>query len=77
MALVEVKIPDKKGIQSFNRPIGFPTTLPEFEGIDRAVIVKIRMASTDPRRGNKLQNVPLALTANPVDQSVGSVLEAA
>ena len=75
--LVEDKFLDNKSIQSFNRTIGFPTTLPESGGIDRAVSATMRMVSKDPRRENKPQKVPLALTADRMDQSVGSVREPA
>lgn len=44
-----------QGILSFNRPIGFPTTLPEFGGIDRAAGEKIRTAFKDPRFENNLR----------------------
>jgi len=65
------------GILSFNREIGFPTTLAEIEGIDRAVLEKILTAAKDPQLESKLQNMPVPLTADLVDQYMGPVLEAA
>ncbi len=66
-----------EGILSFNRQIGFPTTLAEIAGIDRAVIEKILTAAKDPQLESKLQNMPVPLTADLVDQYMGPVLEAA
>jgi len=65
------------GILSFNRKIGFPTTLAEIEGIDRAVLEKILTAAKDPQLESKLQNMPVPLTADLVEQYMGPVLEAA
>ncbi|UCD79013.1 MAG: iron-containing alcohol dehydrogenase [Desulfobacterales bacterium] len=65
------------GILSFNRKIGFPTMLSEIEGIDRAVMEKILTAAKDPQLESKLQNMPVPLTADLVDQFMGPVLEAA
>jgi alcohol dehydrogenase len=65
------------GILSFNRNIGFPTTLAEIEGIDRAVLEKILTAAKDPQLESKLQNMPVPLTADLVDQYMGPVLAAA
>lgn len=66
-----------QGILAFNRQIGFPTTLAEIDGIDRAVIAKILAAAKDPQLESKLQNMPVPLTADLVDQYMGPVLEAA
>jgi len=66
-----------QGILAFNRQIGFPTTLMEIDGIDRAVIEKILAAAKDPQLESKLQNMPVPLTADLVDQYMGPVLEAA
>jgi alcohol dehydrogenase len=65
------------GILSFNRKIGFPTTLAEIKGIDRAVLEKILTAAKDPQLESKLQNMPVPLTADLVDQYMGPVLAAA
>jgi alcohol dehydrogenase class IV len=66
-----------KGILAFNRKIGFPTTLAEIEGIDRAVMKKILTAAKDPQLESKLQNMPVPLTADLVDQYMGPILAAA
>jgi alcohol dehydrogenase len=65
------------GILAFNRKIGFPTTLAEIEGIDRTVLEKILTAAKDPQLESKLQNMPVPLSADLVDQYMSPVLEAA
>ena len=66
-----------EGILAFNRKIGFPTTLAEIEGIDSTVMKKILTAAKDPQLESKLQNMPVPLTADLVDQYMGPILEAA
>ena len=66
-----------EGMLSFNRSIGFPTTLKEIEGIDKSVIDKILEAAKNPQLESKLRNMPAPLTSNQVDQYMGPVLEAA
>lgn len=66
-----------EGILSFNRKIGFPTTLAEIDGIDNTVIDKILTAAKDPQLENKLQNMPVPITTDLVDQYMGPILEAA
>jgi alcohol dehydrogenase len=66
-----------EGILSFNRQIGFPTKLAEIEGIDSTVLEKILTAAKDPQLESKLQNMPVPLTADLVDQYMGPVLDAA
>ena len=65
------------GILAFNRRIGFPTTLSEIEGMDRTVLDKILTAAKDPQLESKLQNMPVPLTVDLVDQYMGPVLAAA
>ena len=66
-----------EGMISFNRSIGFPTTLGDIEGIDKSVLDKILTAAKDPQLQSKLQNMPVPLNADSVDKYMGSVLEAA
>ena len=66
-----------EGILSFNRQIGFPTTLAHISGIDRALSEKILTAAKDPQLEGKLQNMPVPLSADLVDRYMGPVLEAA
>jgi len=65
------------GILAFNRRISFPTTLSEIEGIDCTVLDKILTAAKDPQLESKLQNMPVPLTADLVDQYMGPILAAA
>ncbi len=65
------------GMISFNRSIGFPTTLAELEGIDKAVLDKALQAAKDPQLEMKLQNMPVPLSADLVDKYMAPILEAA
>lgn len=65
------------GMISFNRSIGFPTTLAELEGIDRNVLDKALQAAKDPQLESKLQNMPVPLRADLVDTYMAPILEAA
>jgi alcohol dehydrogenase class IV len=65
------------GMISFNRSIGFPTTLAEVEGIDKSVLDKALQAAKDPQLKSKLQNMPVPLSADLVDQYMAPLLEAA
>ena len=62
---------------AFNRSIGFPTRLSDIEGIQTAVLDKIRMAAKDPQLESKLQNMPVPLSAELVDTYMAPILEAA
>ena len=46
------------GFLSFDRRIGFYTTLAEISGIDRSVIEIILISAKNPRIESKLQNMP-------------------
>lgn len=62
---------------SFNRAIGFPTTLAEVTGMERAVLEQALEAAKDPQLESKLQNMPVALRADLVDTYMAPILEAA
>ena len=66
-----------EGMLSFNRSIGFPSSLAEIEGIERSVLDKILSAEKDPQLESKLQNMPVPLSADLVDKYMAPVLEAA
>ena len=57
--------------------IGFPTTLQEVDGFSREHIDRALTAAKNPQLKMKLQNMPVPLTAEMVDQYMGPVLEAA
>jgi alcohol dehydrogenase class IV len=57
--------------------IGFPTRLCEVEGFSQEHISRALTAAKNPQLKMKLQNMPVPLTAEMVDEYMGSVLEAA
>jgi alcohol dehydrogenase len=61
----------------FARRIGFPTRLSEVVGFSGRHIERALAAAKDPQLRMKLQNMPVALTAETVDAYMGPVLEAA
>jgi alcohol dehydrogenase len=60
-----------------SRRIGFPTTLREIEGFTNAHIERALTAAKDPQLRMKLENMPVPLTAEVVDEYMGPILEAA
>ena len=61
----------------FSRRIGFPTRLSQVEGFDQTHIERALTAAKNPQLEMKLQNMPVPLTADMVDEYMGPVLEAA
>ena len=59
------------------RRIGFPTRLREVEGFSQAHIERALGAAKNPQLKMKLENMAVPLTADMVDEYMGSVLEAA
>jgi len=59
------------------RRIGFPTRLSEVEGFTQAHIERALTAAKNPQLKMKLENMPVPLTADTVDEYMGSVLRAA
>ncbi len=57
--------------------IGFPTTLQQVEGFSREHIDRALTAAKNPQLKMKLQNMPVPLTVEMVDEYMGPVLEAA
>ena len=57
--------------------IGFPTKLSEVEGFGQEHIDRALTAAKNPQLKMKLQNMPVPLTAEMVDEYMGPVLEAA
>jgi alcohol dehydrogenase len=60
-----------------SRQAGLPTTLSQVEGFTDAHIARALAAAKDPQLKMKLENMPVPLTADLVDEYMGSVLEAA
>jgi len=59
------------------RQIGFPTRLSEVEGFSQDHIERALAAAKNPQLKMKLENMPVPLTAEMVDEYMGPVLEAA
>jgi alcohol dehydrogenase class IV len=61
----------------FAMRIGFPMRLEEVEGFDDEHIERALTAAKDPQLKMKLENMPVPLTAEMVDDYMGPVLQAA
>lgn len=66
-----------EGLIAFEKKIGFPTTLAEVPGFSDAHIERALMAAKNPQLKMKLENMPVPLTAEMVDEYMGPVLQAA
>ncbi len=64
-------------LQTFARNMGLPTRLTEVEGFAPGHIDHALAAAKDERLRMKLQNMPIAMTPETVDEYMGSVLSAA
>lgn len=62
---------------NLSRDVGFPTTLGEVAGFTTAHISRALDAAKNPKLAMKLQNMPVPLSADQVDDYMGPVLEAA
>jgi len=62
---------------ALSKRIGFPTTLGEVKGFTDGHIERALTAAKDPQLKMKLQNMPVPLTAEMVDEYMGPILEAA
>ncbi|KPK11670.1 MAG: 3-dehydroquinate synthase [Anaerolineae bacterium SG8_19] len=62
---------------AFEEKIGFPATLGEVPGFSDAHIERALAAAKNPQLKMKLENMPVPLTAEMVDEYMGPVLEAA
>jgi alcohol dehydrogenase class IV len=62
---------------ALSKRIGFPATLGEVEGFTDGHIERALRAAKNPQLKMKLQNMPIPLTAEMVDEYMGPILEAA
>ncbi len=62
---------------TFAEKVGFPTTLTEIEGFGKHHIERALGAAKNPQLKSKLENMPVPLTAELVDEYMGAILEAA
>jgi alcohol dehydrogenase len=65
------------GIRAFEKRVRVPTTLSEVKGFTDAHIERALAAAKNPQLRMKLQNMPVPLTPELVDDYMGPVLEAA
>jgi alcohol dehydrogenase len=66
-----------KAMMALSKRIGFPTTLGEVEGFTDEHIQRALTAAKDPQLKMKLENMPVPLTAEMVDEYMAPILEAA
>jgi alcohol dehydrogenase class IV len=57
--------------------VGFPTRLSEVSGFSQGHITRALSAAKNPQLKMKLQNMPVPLTAEMIDEYMGPILEAA
>jgi alcohol dehydrogenase class IV len=62
---------------ALERSIGFPATLGEVSGFSDAHIVRALAAAKNPQLKMKLENMPVPLTAEMIDEYMGPILQAA
>ncbi len=65
------------GMFAFAKAIGFPTKLGEVPGFTRGHIDRALTAAKNPQLKMKLENMPVPLTAERIDDAMGPILEAA
>jgi len=65
------------GLRKFEKRVGIPATLADVPGFTGAHIERALAAAKNPQLKMKLQNMPVPLTAELVDEYMGPVLEAA
>jgi len=73
----ELGIAVAEAMLALSREIGFPTRLRDVEGFEDEHIERALRAAKDPQLKMKLQNMPIPLTPDRIDTTMGSVLEAA
>ena len=65
------------GMFAFARAIDFPISLAEVEGFSQAHIDRALTAAKNPQLKMKLENMPIPLTAEMIDEYMAPILEAA
>ncbi len=66
-----------QGMFAFAKAIGFPTKLGEVQGFIRGHLDRALTAAKNPQLKMKLENMPIPLTADRIDDTMGPILEAA
>lgn len=65
------------GLIAFEKSLGFPTTLAEVPNFNDQYIHNALAAAKDPQLKMKLENMPIPLTADMIDEYMGPILRAA
>ena len=73
----ELGIAVAEAMIAFSKQIGFPTTLGEVKGFTQGHIERALAAAKDPALKMKLENMPVPMSAEMVDEYMGPILEAA
>ena len=73
----ELGVAVAEAMMALSRRVGFPTTLGEVDGFSDAHIERALAAAKNPQLKMKLENMPVPLTADMVDEYMGPVLQAA
>ena len=66
-----------RSLVAFERKVGVPASLSDVKGFSQGHITRALTAAKDPQLRMKLENMPVPLTAEMVDEFMGPVLEAA
>ena len=62
---------------TFAQYVGFPTKLEDVEGFTEEHIERALTAAKNPQLKSKLENMPVPMTPETVDEYMGSILSAA
>lgn len=73
----ELGVAVARAMIAFEKQIGFPSTLGQVPDFKASHITRALTAAKDPQLKMKLENMPVPLTAELVDEYMGSVLQAA
>lgn len=73
----ELGLAAARGMIAFEKAIGFPATLQEVPGFGRQHIERALTAAKNPQLKMKLENMPVPMTAEMVDEYMAPILEAA
>ncbi len=73
----ELGIAVAQAVIALSKRVGFPTTLKEVKGFTDGHIERALTAAKDPQLKMKLENMPVPLTADMVDEYMGPILRAA
>jgi alcohol dehydrogenase class IV len=73
----ELGIAVAEAMVSLSNDIGFPTKLTDVDGFKDEYIERCLTAAKNPALDSKLKNMPVQLSADTVDEYMGSVLQAA